>query len=507
MTDPTYAAVEPAPEPPQPDSFIPLWAVLTAIAVMLAGAGVVAYVVLSGALDTKEEQHGPVYPTAWDPRIAPYVTFVEQKRGLAFLHPVAVRFLGEKDFEKTVRSDENELDAEDRKEIDQATGLYRALGLISGDVDLFDASNDVSSSGTLAYYDFTKKQVTIRGTSLTLAARPTLVHELTHVLQDQHFDIGDRKRSAAQRDAKLGTSELEVLDAVIEGDAERIGSLYTASLSARERKAIARSNQSKATAAYEEAPEILVTMFAAPYTLGEGLIGVIARRGGNQAIDDLLRDTPVHDAALLDPFLVHAGEVTAAKVEAPTLDKGDEKIHSGEFGAIFWYLMLASRVPLVDALTAADGWNGDASLAYDHDGTTCTRIAYVGRTGADTARMLQALRRWVAAAPGSPASVIRQGDRLLFQSCDPGKKVKVGKEVSVDAVRLAATRTYMSLYILKVGDALHVPITEKMVRCATGELVRTFPLRDLLDPTFGTNDVEAQRKAFAIGFACAREDS
>ena len=90
-----------------------------------------------------------------------------------------MRFLPPEEFEKTVTTDDKELDKDDRTELKQFTGLMRALGLISGDVDLFAAFNDFSGAGTLAYYSFEDKRITVRGQRITPAMRSTLVHELT----------------------------------------------------------------------------------------------------------------------------------------------------------------------------------------------------------------------------------------------------------------------------------------------------------------------------------------
>ena len=89
---------------------------------------------------------GQTYPKAWDSRILPYTKIAEKQRGLLFKHPVAVRFLPPQEFEKTVTTDDKELDKGDRTELKQFTGLMRALGLISGDVDLF-AAGDLSYLG------------------------------------------------------------------------------------------------------------------------------------------------------------------------------------------------------------------------------------------------------------------------------------------------------------------------------------------------------------------------
>ena len=183
------ATLPPTTTDTRSSSEIPLWLVLGLVLLMVVGGGLVAWALLHQESD---EQAGPSYPKTWDPRIAPYVKAVEKQRGLTFLHPVAVRFLSGAAFEKEVTQDEEKLDDKDREEIRQFTGLMRAIGLIAGDVDLFAAFNQAHGSGTLAFYSFEDQRITVRGTELVPGARATLVHELTHALEDQRFGLGKR---------------------------------------------------------------------------------------------------------------------------------------------------------------------------------------------------------------------------------------------------------------------------------------------------------------------------
>src|SRR5690242_19694774 len=86
--------------PPRPQSNIPLWVVLVAVAVMLGLAALAAWMLIP------HEDDGPSYPSAWDSRVAPYVKVAERQRGLYFKHPVTVRFLPPAAFEKTVTTEE-----------------------------------------------------------------------------------------------------------------------------------------------------------------------------------------------------------------------------------------------------------------------------------------------------------------------------------------------------------------------------------------------------------------
>ncbi len=483
----------PAPEEPSKPR-IPLWTILTACAVALVGAVVVTFVVL-GELRSDDDE--PDYPSAWDPRVTTYVEIVEKERGLDFKHPVEVRFLSKEAFTEEVTADEGDLDEKDREEIEQTTGLLRAIGLITGDVDLFEAFNDASGGGTLAFYSFEDRAITIRGTELTPASRATLVHELTHALQDQHFGIGDRLEELREKDA--ANTEESVLDAIIEGDAERVAMLYRESLDDEEREELEKSEadqKDEATADLEDVPKAVLTIISSPYALGQSLTEMVAEDGGNKALDELYRNTPTHEAALYDPFQVLADDLDVFQVPTPEVRDDEEEVDSGEFGALTWYFMLAERIPLSQAVDVVDGWGGDSYLSYEKAGVTCVRAAYQGDTEADTTRMLAALRTWVAAAPGSPAEVTSEDARVLFESCDPGKESKVGKDASIDALTLISIRNQIGSELLTAGAP------PKLAGCVAGKIIREYSVTQLTDPKFGANDADVTRKIQQFALAC-----
>ena len=65
----------------------------------------------------------------------------------------------------------------------------------------------------------------------------TLVHELTHVLQDQHFDLEAKTKEVEDDSAASSAS-----DALVEGDARRIESEWRNSL-AQEAQAVVEALQ------------------------------------------------------------------------------------------------------------------------------------------------------------------------------------------------------------------------------------------------------------------------
>jgi hypothetical protein len=486
-------APPPSPDPDASPADIPKWLILGLVAVMVVGVGLAAFALLQGR---SHGASGPSYPKTWDARILPYVKIVEKERGLTFMHPVPVRFLSDKEFEKTVTSDESKLDKNERKEIDQYTGLLRALGLLSGDVDLFDAFNSAHGSGTLAYYSTGKKEIVIRGEQLTLAARPTLVHELTHVGQDQHFAIGDRLEKLRKANEKRSTTEYDVFDAIVEGDAERIATDYRASLPPAQRRALADSEAKQredVLAEYRKIPKVVLTMISSPYSLGEAMVQTAAANGGNAAVDDLFRDPPAHDSVLLDPLPGLDGADKPAEVDVPALNDGEKRFVSGEFGALSLYLMLAERMPALDALSAADGWGGDAFVAFERDGTSCERTAVRGDTSQATARLDAALHRWAAASPGSGAQVQQDGQPVQFESCDPGKSAAPGRDASDQALTLVSIRSQLGAVLLKQGAPAAA------ASCIAEKAVHEFAVSTLTASKLGAADTAKLRR---IALSC-----
>jgi hypothetical protein len=138
------------------------------------------------------------------------VPFIEQQRGLQFVHPVTVKFLTVAAFQKQVTQSPDSLSKSDRAQLENSVAFLRALGLIEGKTDLLSSINKTSGESTLAFYSPESKTITVRGTTLDVATRVTLVHEMTHALQDQHFDLLKMQ--------KMGNhDESGAIDALIEG--------------------------------------------------------------------------------------------------------------------------------------------------------------------------------------------------------------------------------------------------------------------------------------------------
>jgi len=405
--------------------------ILAAIVVGLVGVASIAIVVADDGDDP---------PSRWDPRVARFVPFVESHRGLKFKHPVPVVFMSEAEFREEVSGSNNDLTDDEREDIESYEKLFRALGLLEPGLDLFEEYDELDQAGTLAFFDQYDERIVIRGTEITLGLEVTIVHELTHALQHQHFDL------TRFDDDESTSGQYTGFTTLIEGDAQRIEYEYINSFDDAELAAFEEEYAATFDAAsIDDAPPILTAFFGLPYEFGDALTAVLAFEGGNSAVNKAFRRPPSSEEHLLDPWsFLQTDE--PIEVKTPKLRDGEEEIDHDDFGALTWYLMLAERIDPRQALEAADGWGGDAYVLFEDGAVTCTRVAFRGDRDQDGNEMAAAARAWAKEMPDGIASVSRNGKLVLVESCDPGAESDLEVPgLSGDLLGLPLTRIFIAL--------------------------------------------------------------
>ena len=413
------------------------------------------------------------YPNEWDPRVADLVDFVEHERGLEFEHPVYVDFLSASAYSDEMRVDSSDMTDEETEALEQQTSFLRALGLASGDIDLLEAGNDLADTGTLAFYDVMSEHVVVRGKEMSVGLEVTLVHELTHALQDQVFDLEELQMGL---DVDPEDPNLDVFagyQALVEGDAVRIENAYVEGLSNDDFDEYVESYNSDVEAAEAgmgDIPGALMASQLLPYVLGQPLVDLIAADGGNDAVDDAFDQLPSTGEHLLDPRAYFDGQ-EAEPLDAPALPEGvTESLDEGTISAVDLYILLAERLDPLVALKAADGWGNGRYVTYEDDDRTCVRFTVDGDTEADDREIDEALQGWVDAAPiASDAEMQPDVDDTAVQSCDPGAGGPAIEDRAMDALTVPATRSQIMLDAVGAGG-LDVDEAWDASNCIVGEL-------------------------------------
>jgi hypothetical protein len=403
----------------------------------------------------------------WDPRIADLAHAVERLRGLEFEHAVPVRVLDDAAFEKQYTKGQK-VSENDRKELDRTSASLLAIGLLEQPLDPDSLSEDFGSR-VLGYYDDHRQEIVVRGDTFDSAStRATLAHELTHALQDQHFDI--RKLSR-----KAHATESGVPRALIEGDATRIGESYEAGLTEAEQADI-KGHDAAVLDASADLPPILGITTSGSYYLGEVMTLLLDADGGPRAVDAAFRKPPLDDLVMLDPVAL-LDRFRSAPVPPPKLTKGEHALgKSYVFGAWGLYLTFASRLPTTDALEAAERWGGDSYVTFERGTTPCVRVAVAGRNGRADADALDAtFRAWAAAAP-SDAQTEVDGDTVTLTSCAPAVgAAPVSEGTMVRALMYVALRNSIAV------SGVTAKLDPDQAKCLGTELLRVPEVSSALD--------------------------
>jgi hypothetical protein len=195
---------------------------------------------------------------------------------------------------------------------------------------------------------------------------------------------------------------------------------------------------------------------------------------------------PQSDAALLD-----VGRPMSSLPEPVPAGGGTQR------GMVYWYYVLASRLPTAEAWQAATAWNGDDVVVTGPgpaNGLVCVTAAITTTDAAGGDRLMAALTQWSASAPPEAATTVgRTGNRIDVSSCDPGSAADTITNVAIpfgdtvieralvgnldtvsDAVRVCTVngvRGFGVVALLRSGDQATADMAMSNIRtaCATAE--------------------------------------
>ena len=307
----------------------------------------------------------------------------QQIRGLTFLEPVEVIVLSDADYQTRIMA----LLAEELtdEEVDAQTALFRLLGVIGPEADLRDTYDTLYATGTGGFYEPETGELVVRvaGEELGPQASAALVHELTHALQDQHFELLDSSED-------LEGDVSYVATAVIEGDALLRELTYIENLGAADQ--LEWATEYAASLAEVEAiqatlPGYLVNSLQAPYLDGF----FFHQRVGLDGVDDLFNDLPESSEQILDHDKYREDE-QPVEVVLPELELDGYEIYlDTRMGQKDLELLLGEAVDLKQAEAAAVGWGGDRLRIYNRGSDDAVFVlAYRGDSKEDAAELAAA---------------------------------------------------------------------------------------------------------------------
>lgn len=314
----------------------------------------------------------------------------EQYRGLKAKRQVAAGSLDSRALKEEMKASMGkDYASQDLKVVE--TGL-KAFGLIPESMDLRSYLPDLMSSQVAGYYDPNRKYLALVRPSGESADDDegerkaekdmVLIHELTHALQDQSFDLHRFEDHEAMSDASTA------LEALVEGDAtlteldydfrmglERLPGLEAvlASMMQDPKKMIEDTPDLPGAKEMMAAPAWLRDTLLFSYLQGAAFCLEVREQGGQNLLDYAFRsDPPRSTEQILHPEKWYARRDNPVIVHLPDLTgalSGYRRTAEGQMGELSTRIFLRERLQDYEqAAVAAAGWGGDRFAVYEGGG-------------------------------------------------------------------------------------------------------------------------------------------
>lgn len=241
--------------------------------------------------------------------------------------------------------------------------ILKSFGLAPPDFEYRSFLIKLLAEQVAGYYDPKAQQFYLADWIDIDGQKPVMAHELTHALQDQHFNLKRfDKWPKGDSDAELAAH------ALIEGDATLAMTLYLA-----KHPMIAlsflRTSQETSTEQFNRAPRALRESLLFPYQEGLKWATQVYRRGGWSMISKAFTKLPQSSEQILHPEKYFAYEAPV-KLTLPSFRSalGPKWKHidndvNGEWG---YYLVLDEFLNNAnESKQAVAGWGGDRFALYE----------------------------------------------------------------------------------------------------------------------------------------------
>jgi hypothetical protein len=324
-------------------------------------------------------------------------------RELPVLRPVKSGAQSREEIERMIIKNMNE---ETRPEETRASELaLKKLGLVPQDFEFRPFIVKLLTEQVAGYYDPKAQEFYLADWIDLDGQKPVMAHELTHALQDQHFNLRRfEKWPKGDSDAEMAAH------ALIEGDAT-LAMIRYVTRDLRRAAAFAKSlgTDDNSSEQIERAPRAIRESLLFPYEQGSQWVTNLFRRGGWTLVSKAYTELPQSTEQILHPdkyFLREAPVKVELSDIHDSLGAGWRRIDydvNGEWGC---YLVLNEYLK-EGAAKAAAGWGGDRFSVYEEpkSGQVLITQMTVWDTDADAREFFEAYARRTAARYAGAAEI------------------------------------------------------------------------------------------------------
>jgi len=286
-----------------------------------------------------------------------------QIRELPILHPVKSGAQSREEIERMVIKNLDEQNSPSESHASEQT--LKKLGLAPKDFQYRPFLIKLLTEQVAGYFDPKQQEFFLADWIDLEGQKPVMAHELTHALQDQHFNLRRFENwPKGDSDAELAAHSL------IEGDATLAMKVYMAK-NPMVAFAFLKSFASSATPSeqFKQAPRALRESLVFPYQEGLDWATAVYKKGGWSAVSAAFSDLPKSTEQILHPEKYFAKEAPV-KITLPDvhtqLGATWKRIDYDVNGEWTYYLILDQFINAEsESRRAAAGWAGDRYAVYE----------------------------------------------------------------------------------------------------------------------------------------------
>ncbi|MFC4357885.1 Hvo_1808 family surface protein [Halobium salinum] len=337
-------------------------------------------------------------PAELDAVVARTMARIEHLRGLEFEEPVTVEVVSREQHLREGFGNASGSGGDEPPATDHLNEqVWEALFVVGEDANVDDEFATLYGSNVLGYYAPAEKRLVLitEDPERAVVDPHTLAHELTHALQDQHFDLAASAASVRTQDTQLARNGL------IEGEANYLAERYMAECAAGW-DCLDRPRNRGSSNDDVNLPMLFVVY--QPYSDGPTYVDALVDAGGWDAVDAAHATLPASTEQVIYPGVDETPGVvpvpeTARDGWTRVGDPAGDTVGEASIYVMFWNAARTTGADVVDtrafvipdgvagldvynySAPVSDGWANDRLVAYGRSGDG----ADAGGTGADGA--------------------------------------------------------------------------------------------------------------------------
>jgi hypothetical protein len=282
--------------------------------------------------------------------------------------------------------------------------LLQKLGILPATINYKDLVMKLLAEQIAGFYDPDKKTYYIASWLPLSEQKPAMIHELTHALQDQYFNI----KEILDADQKLNNDDREMAhEALMEGDGMVVMLDYQLEPAKRHfadlpdlAVVMKMSDMQDESPVLKSAPSFITQSLVFPYGYGASFLQQVWKKSPSwQAINKIYSDLPASTEQIMHPEKYYANRDAPKPVNAETLAAklGNhwKIVYSNVLGEFSLGLLLNLHLTDEHAKRAATGWGGDQVLLLENGaGKDVVLVDTLWDTTDDSDKFFAAMDEW-----------------------------------------------------------------------------------------------------------------